>query len=279
MVILPDLSIYRCGFSNSKNINQLIINNILLNSEVKVCLNKSMLVDIEKVVEDEGYFQSLIRKLYDDDRIYSISNSGEKDFDLQLKEIISSIKLPIFFPLTLKKNDEIDSYIFINDIGVNSRRNSIILNLLKKNEHTVSHIDFVDNTDINIFFEEVFSIPNNIRVFNIFNRNLESKFLSLVKGSRFNYYTLIRGKDIQYASEDKQELKKIIGSKLKIFFTTNPRIIHERKIIFENLIITIDNSFENILKEEPTWQIQITYSSNLATSWHLKCDKFREVKG
>ena len=72
-------------------------------------------------------------------------------------------------------------------------------------------------------------------------------------------------------------LKQNVSRRTKLFSTKNPRIIHERKIIFESIIITFDNSFENTTKSEPTWEIFVSIDRSKADYWLNKIDKFNEI--
>tara|TARA_R110002072_G_scaffold182067_5_gene338251 strand:+ start:12557 stop:13405 length:849 start_codon:yes stop_codon:yes gene_type:complete len=282
MVVFPDLSIYKNGFTYSKSNTQRFINNILFNDFVKICLNKSLLDIIEKEVEDTDHFEAAIKELYDCDKIVVKESTIDNSFDFQYSEIFQKSCFPVFFPITLKLNNKLPlqkhDYIIVKDES-SSKKNSVVLDLLTKNISSVSFLDFSNNNEIKLFFENLYNIPKTISYFNIFNRDLESTYLTALKGFRINYYTLIRKKDIKYAANDKKEIIKILGRKTKIHFTSNPRIIHERKIIFENILITVDNAFENTIIEEPTWQIQISYNPSLASEWLKKCYSFREVRG
>jgi hypothetical protein len=73
-------------------------------------------------------------------------------------------------------------------------------------------------------------------------------------------------------------LKKNLGGKLKLFYTNNKRLIHERKIIIGALIISSDNSFSNLTTKEPTWEINISFDSERATEWIKKCSDFKELR-
>lgn len=86
------------------------------------------------------------------------------------------------------------------------------------------------------------------------------------------------GKNNEYTrKETKKDLRKVLGGKLKLFYTTNKRILHERKVIFDNLVITIDNSRSNINVDEPTWEILVLRNSDKAKKWTEKIAKFTEV--
>ena len=91
------------------------------------------------------------------------------------------------------------------------------------------------------------------------------------------YYVYFKNfsKNRPYLIDEAKELKKNLGSNIKIHFTQNPRIIHERKIFIENLCITFDNSFQNITTTEPTWTIIVEYSEETKNDWLKKASSFK----
>ena len=97
------------------------------------------------------------------------------------------------------------------------------------------------------------------------------------KGNKINYYVYFKNfsKNRPYLIDEAKELKKNLGSNIKIHFTQNPRIIHERKIFIENLCITFDNSFQNITTTEPTWTIIVEYSEETKNDWLKKASSFK----
>lgn len=135
------------------------------------------------------------------------------------------------------------------------------------------------DSEIISFFENVFSIPKYITSVYIFDRDQNPKLLSKLKGKKIEFYTLLRGGKYNehLRKEVKKELRNSLGGSLKLYFTNNPGLLHERKIIFENIILTIDNSHNNLTIAEPTWEIIIAYNKEKSDNWKVKCCKFSEV--
>ena len=48
--------------------------------------------------------------------------------------------------------------------------------------------------------------------------------------------------------------------------------------MFDNLIITLDNAFDNITIKEPTWEIFVCYDEVKAKDWKKKCSQFLSVR-
>jgi hypothetical protein len=282
MVVLTDLSILEKGFSNSNDSTKRAINNILFNENVKVCLNKNLISIIEKEITEVDYFQAFVRELYDNERIVNENSDAKLSFKEQFTEIALSSKTSFLIPLILIRDEE--HFLNIPNlviIGEANKKNKywLAVELLTKNTCNVSFNDFSNDDEIKDFFDNIFTLPKFIREIKIFNREQDCKYLTKIKGSNIQYYTLLFGGkgNLHNHLLSKTELQKELGGKLKLFITGDRKIIHERKILFENLIVTLDNSLENITTAEPTWEIYITYDAEKSNAWSEKCTKFRVI--
>lgn len=279
MVLLTDLSILEIAFSDSRCENNRILNKILFNNQIQVCLNKNLINEFENLLEETEYFQAFIRELYDNDRIVIEKSSANLSFKEQFKEIAINSKISFLIPITLSNVEEyikeIENLIIV-DQAEKVNKHWIAIELLTNNLCNVSFADFKNDIEINTFFENIFKLPKFIKQVKIFNRDQDHKYLTKIKGCNIDYYTLMNGSNANrhLRNETKRYIQKELGGKLKLLYTSNRRIIHERKIIFDNLIVTLDNSLENITINEPTWEIYLNYDKEKASKWVSKCGQF-----
>lgn len=282
MVLLADLSIFELAFSNTKSKENRTINKILFNNDVQICLNQSIIDEFEKVLEETEYFQAYVKELYDTDRLVIEKSNPNLSLKEQFKDIAINSNISFLIPICLESVEE-----FINEIenivilkeSKKINKNWIAIELLTNSLCNVSFADFKKDEDIKLFFKSLFELPKFIKEIKIFNRDQQYNYLENIKGQNIEYYTKMRAgnMDLHYRNETKREMQKALGNKLKLLYTNNPRVIHERKIIFDNLIITLDNALENITVEEPTWEIYINYNKQKAQTWLAKCNDFRPV--
>lgn len=282
MVLLADLSIFELAFSNSKSKENRTINKILFNNDVQICLNQSIIDEFEKVLEETEYFQAYIKELYDNDRIIVENSNPKLSINEQFKDIAINSKISFLIPVCL---DNVEEYIQeIENIVVlkeskKINRNWIAIELLTNSSCNVSFNDFTKDAEIKLFFDNLFKIPKFIKEIKIFNRDQQFNYLQNIKGHNIEFYTKMSNArmELHFRNETKKEMQKALGARLKLLYTNNPRIIHERKIIFNNLIITLDNALENITVEEPTWEIYVNYNKQKAEKWLDKCGDFYPV--
>lgn len=282
MVLLADLSVFELAFSNSKSKENRIINKILFNNDVQICLNQSIIDEYEKVLGEIEFFQAFVKELYDSDRIIIENSNAKLSINEQFTDIAINSKISFLIPICLEKVDDylekIENIVVLKE-SKKINRYWIALELLTNSFCNVSFDDFASDDEINLFFNSLFKIPKFIKEIKIFNRDQHYNYLQNIKGKNIDFYTKMSSARIHfsYRNEIKKEMKNALGSKLNLHYTNNSRIIHERKIIFDNLIITVDNSFENITINEPTWEIYVNYNKQKAENWISKCDNFYPV--
>lgn len=282
MVMLPYLDILEICFKLHNYSNNKKIFDVLYNSSSEVCFTKNYIELLEKSVSNKDAFQSLIRELYDNNRIKIENTSAKSNFDDEFVEIASKAKIPFLIPIV-----NVDLHNHINEIPFLTiahnaspiNKHWITLELLTNNVCNVSYQDFKNDAEIASFIKNIFSIPKYIRNVSVFNRDHDTTLLSSIKGLYINYFTVLNsGKSNELNRKQiKKDLQKALGGKLKLYYTSNPRQIHERKIIFEDLLVTIDNAHINLTVAEPTWEIFISYNKVKAANWRAKCIKFWEV--
>ncbi|MBL7916181.1 MAG: hypothetical protein JNL49_14210 [Bacteroidia bacterium] len=281
MKVLPGIDLLEDSLSNRNYPNNRTIVDILYNEENRICFSKIYIEHIEKKISNRDAFEALIRELYDTSRI-SIECTSEKNTpDEEFIEIASKSDHSILIPIILNSKqlfENLPSLVVINNVKpINDHW--IKYKLLSSKNCNVSFQDFKTETEIASFFNSVFSISKHNNEIFIFDRETTETHLSKIKGKKIKYYTYLKGKRSQYYTliPDKRNLKKALGGKLRLYYTCNGRKIHERKIIFDNIIVTIDNSRKNVTIQEPTWEVFISVDSKKAQDWKGKCTDFFEL--
>lgn len=284
MVLLPHIDLLETCFNRNLFPKSKKVLNAIYNDDYKICFSKKYIETIENRISNRDAFQALIRELFDKNRLTIEETASNGNIDELFIEIAINSKYPLLVPISEQDNSnnaiKLPSLTVVNKASpVN--RHWLILELLSSGSCNVSYIDFKNDNQILDFIKDVFSIPKFIRNITIFNRDQNPKMLPSIKGKNIEYYTYFNGsKQNEYLRrQSKKDLQKSLGGKLKLFYTSNPRKLHERKIIFEDILVTFDNSHENLTIGEPTWEIFISFDKNKSAKWREKCIDFKEVRG
>ncbi|MCS3801432.1 hypothetical protein [Niastella sp. OAS944] len=282
MVLLPNIDVIEScvQFNNYKNNRKLF--NIIYNSTTSICLSRKFIDLIEENVSNRDAFQALIKELQDENRLKIERTVPKNTLMQEFIEIAKTAKVPLLIPVTIKDVNNligIIPFLTIFEHATPINRHWLIIELLSKNICNVSYQNFKTDKEIIKFFKEVFSIPKYITTVSIFDREQNTVYLSSIKGKHIEFYTIQSGgkQNEHIRKQTKKQLINSLGGKVKLFYTSDPRKLHERKVIFENIILTIDNSLNNITVAEPTWELTITYDSEKAKKWKDKCCTFSEV--
>jgi len=282
MVMLPHLDIFEISFNFQKYSSNKKIFDLLYNTSSEICFSRNYIEFLEKEVSNKDAFEALIRELYDTNRIKIENTPLKKNSDEEFIEIATNAKVPLLIPIINDdSNNLINKVPFLTVIqkAIPVNRHWITLELLSASFCNVSYQNFKNDAEINSFIQSVFSIPKYIRNVTVFDRDQNSNLLSTLKGHHIYFFTFLNaGRNNElYRKQVKKDLQKTLGGKLKLYYTNNPRQLHERKIIFEDILITIDNAHINLTVAEPTWEIFITYNKEKAAAWKSKCNRFWEV--
>ncbi|MFC0777163.1 hypothetical protein [Flavobacterium sp. HJSW_4] len=121
--------------------------------------------------------------------------------------------------------------------------------------------DFDTDDDIKLFLEDIYKLrtKNKITIFDK-NINLTHRYYDFFKnkGLAFDYYTLKhRSFDIVERSNQYRILRDFFNRCAVYVYRAPVSNIHERRVMFNNLIIEFDNDPANILVSEPNWKIDI----------------------
>lgn len=284
MTILPEIEFYCKAFKNSSSIEKIKPLNILLNTNNNICFNKNLIDLIENEIEDKNLFQSIVKDLFDNNRVLSDESSKDLSYNEQLEELYNKINIEYLIPLILDESSKLNEKgIFNNVVNINDdtkfKKDLIVTSILLNKTINYCYNDFKTNIQINSFFEEIFKIPKVIKNVYVFNREQDVKYLEPLKSKNIEYYTLMtKMKTEKYIHlSTLRDMRRSLGGRLKIFSTNNYRIIHERKIIIDGFIINSDNSFQNLTVDEPTWEISLTFCSIKQNAWLNKRKKFIQL--
>lgn len=282
MTILPFLDVLDASFSPHRNNSCKTAFNSLNNNSVKICFSKKYIEFLEQGISNLDMFQNLIKELYDAKRILIFNPTENANIESEFIAISNQIKDSKLIPFSIFNNDNLIKSIpklLVAEMASPINTHWIKLELLTKNTCNVSYQNFKSDAEIITFFTNIFKIPNYITKAYVYNRELNCFYLQALKGKHIDYYTFIdRRTNIAEKRIKSRDLKTKLGGKLKLYYTTNARILHERKIVFEDYILTVDNSHNNLIITEPTWEIFITYDTEKAKAWMDKCDNFALVE-
>ena len=224
----------------------------------------------------------MIKEKFDNGKIISKNvNPKIETYSGECLELYNCINILFLIPFSFDSNSHFENANFSNLVTLNENEKLsvswIVKNLLSKDSIVLSFKDFENDLEIKNFINNLYSISKFNNYIEVFNRDLERVFLDKFKGNKINYYVYFKNfsKNRPYLIDEAKELKKNLCSNIKILFTQNPRIIHERKIFIENLCITFDNSFQNITTTEPTWTIIVEYSEETKNDWLKKASSFK----
>jgi hypothetical protein len=136
------------------------------------------------------------------------------------------------------------------------------------------HYDFNDDNQIKTFLENIYKLRtlNEINIFDK-NINLTHNYYNFFKNKRikFNYYTLKhRNFSIVDRIDQYRTIKKFFDSCALNVFRAPNKIIHERRLMFNNIIITFDNDPANVCVNEPNWKIDIYVCNNIKSQMDNK---------
>ncbi|MES2679602.1 MAG: hypothetical protein V4635_06935 [Bacteroidota bacterium] len=141
---------------------------------------------------------------------------------------------------------------------------------------SLEYHEFSNNPQIEKFFEDIFKAPIRIdKIYYIdrYVRNLtKHRCFATLKGKNYNVEVLTyeiksipkNGNAIRYTPVELNAMKAdsvtTFGASCRFFYTQSKTLIHERKVLFNNLIINSNEDFSKLKTHNQTWTIDITYS-------------------
>ena len=282
MFILLDLDILEKCFDHKNYLNSKKIFDIVYNSSNILCFTKQYISLLENAISNRDAFEALIKELSDANRIEVENNESKDNLQDEFLEIFHKSKISLLLPVVLNDNNNLLNHVpflIVVNKALPINKHWIGLELLSKNICSICYQEFNDDTEIPSLFQNLFTIPKYLRDIYIFDREQTPSLLNEIKSKNIKYYTFLKsGKNNEFSRKQiKHDLKKNLGGKLKLYYTSNPRKLHERKIIFEDILISIDNSRNNLTTSEPTWEINVFNDKDRVIKWKNKCKDFLEV--
>ena len=285
MNLIPELNFYIKTFSVNKQFN-IILLNILFNKRNIFIINKTILEHLEKEIDKANleYFRAFIKEIYDETRYLKEDSLTVKNYKSDVLNFYLNSNINFIIPIKSNINSEFKREEFNNLLDLtdleDQNYNSLLSSILCKGLISYNYSDFNNNSNIDDLFKNLFKIPNKIDLVYCFNRDYSHRFLEMLANKRMFYYSLVSRdfpRNIHEYNEKKKELRKKLGNRLDIYVTKKRTLIHERKIFINGLSITFDNAFDNILIEEPTWEITIEYSEEKFNTWIKKRTSFNKL--
>lgn len=283
MYLIPDLPFYTIAFNDVTYFNREYLD-IAFNPNNSFIINREIIEAIEQSIEPENreYFAAFLREIFDNNRAENCESIKVDNYKNTCLSYFTSSNKEFLIPIRVGKQSNFNKVDFLNllDITSNDEFDVHRKALLTHSYIHLTYQDFKSNEEIENFIENLFSIPKYINEVHCFNRDISKRFIEKLKDKKINYYTLIKHPIRRYLFEYKEvksDFKKTVSGKFKLYTITDRTLIHERKIFINNLCINFDNAFDNILIEEPTWEITITYDKNKFDNWKKKIIKFKSI--
>lgn len=164
--------------------------------------------------------------------------------------------------------------------------------LAAKHHVYIEHQDFTTDPGIQTFFDQLFSFPHKINTVYYFDRYAKNTpqhnyFNSLSgKGYPIEVFTygisrISNGRGVRYTAEElatlKQDILNKFGAPCKVSQTPSKVLIHERRIMFNNLIIDANEDFCKLKRHVLTWRIDISFSPDSFNQSLQKISRFSEI--
>lgn len=269
----------------NKNDEEKLVNLIFENNNNKFILNKKLLDFFEAEFQTDSYefvkFQDEMVNL-----LYSKGINKGTD-ELLLEKVLEETEKKY-----LNEKTCFEVYMNLSENEDNSLNNnySAILNKISNPigkdftffylaaynpiSLTKRHYDFSNEAEIKTFLECLYKLKTtNYLSFYDRNINLTHNYYDFFKnkGLRINYFTLKhRNFDIVERKNQYQTLKSFFNSCSMHVFRAPLKIIHERRLMFNNVIIEFDNDPANILVNEPTWKIDVFVCNDIRNQMFIK---------
>jgi hypothetical protein len=272
-------------YFNSKNIKSYsskdILDKIIENDSNKLILSSTYIELLEKQIAPDklDFFKTYITHILDNNRIKSIKTSKKSlTLEDEFEEINNNNIENFLIKIAMEEDDIIKKLSNVTILNMSEKTNIhwIKSELACNNKLTLRYYEFKDNKEIKDFFDNIFSLPQKINIVNIFDRycNLEHDYFNYLPKNKIlvYYYSCLNRTEDKIKKEEL--LKKKLGGKSQLYITNTSKNIHERKILFENLILETDEDFENLDINRHTWKIDFTYCENTTKELLKKKVKF-----
>lgn len=285
MTVLASIDIFNKYSSNTRDKSFSDINSIFFNNQVDVLLTRKYIELLENEIVDIDVFSALLVELSDNNRI--AINTIEADGQATSQNICEKLytanidNIESLFLISKTENLNVLHYKY-DSIDENSKNKEFLLfELLRCNKIIFKYYDFNNDNDIQNLFKKIFNLPHRLSRINIYNRYIETNYFQFLKNKSIFYYNLSTGNNRQRIIEyiaNLEVLKAELGRNVNLFSTYNSNLIHERKLFFNHIILTMDNSFNYTIKNEPNWIITIeSDKKKCLNEWIKKNEQFRRL--
>lgn len=253
-----------------------------INTNTKLVLSKSLQEILQKELGNLPFYKEYITHILSRG-LYKSVGSGDIDNDfteeyIHINKVLTNPKLL----LSLKKYEALkeiaEMYTYSQCIKPN--KHWLAFSLAQKNLFSLYYFDFLTSDDLNNCFAFMLSLSSNNQ-YTIFDRNCN------FDGDLFNELKKIKQKLFYYTYsknnfdciEKKKLANNYFNGGIKLYTTSLKTNIHERRIIFDNFVICLDEDFWNISIDKNTWKIDFIISKDITDSLLKKCSLFREYRG
>ncbi|SCY25164.1 hypothetical protein SAMN02927916_1616 [Flavobacterium anhuiense] len=285
MTILPSLDIFEKYISNSRDKVFSDINCIFFNENIDVLITSNYLELLEMYFDNNDLIQALIIELSDKNRTVvnyvdnELQNTYENFYEKIYTDNIDS--LDCLYAISIGESPNIIHYQYSKKNKQNLNKEFLIFELLISNIISLHYYNFASNTEIQNLIKNVFKLPKKISRILIYNRYSESNYFHFLKHKSIHYFNAITGSNQFRRTEFiriENDLKQNLGRNLVLKSTNDLTKIHERKILFNNFILTFDHSFNSTIVSEPSWKIDIEIDRKICLSeWNKKHQYFSRI--
>ncbi len=238
--------------------------------------------EIDKSDNSREYvrFQNFVDKIQKESQKKGNVKSAEtsSNFDEEFLHIFSTTQDKVVVSISCNKpNQEIQTQ--IPNIAVLSQQRKpnyhwlvVSLAILHPFTLSVDELDFKNNTQIDTFFDDLFSIPKKITSVAIFddyyNVSGHNKYYKIAKQKDIyvSYYTVNHFNKTDYngnLNNDKYKILKTVFPKLEL--QTKNKGSHTRRIVFEGFIVNPDIDLDMLNKKDnKMWSVHITFNESHA---------------
>jgi hypothetical protein len=278
--ILPSIEVFNLCFSTKDFREKKKAIDLLYNENNAICLTRNYIELLEKQVTNSEHFKTLIVELADSGRLKIETTPSGSSLDDEFIEIENNSSLDFLIPITVSDNPRIKTKIKSFLVSIENKnlvgKELLAFKLATKGFIQMYYHDFASDTEVTFVFSEIFKLPRQFKQVFIFDRDKTSVLREGLKNKDIKYYTLhVGGKARSHELKPYLlDMRQSLGNRVKLFYTNKKKLLHERKVIVDNLIVSADNSMENLLISEPTWEISIIYSPTKSSDWRNKCPSF-----
>jgi hypothetical protein len=290
MDLLLALDVYENYLSSKLKVNksgsEKDIENLLSNGSNRVILSRKLIELLEISINKNPHIENFAKPFL----AYLINNQSTTVAPSAEAKSEKDILMTMFANYNmLPAKTRRDVMLSISSLSTNSigKKNSIVIELVvKPNFHwiwfklasysptaiSLRYFDFSNNQQIAEAFDQVLQIPHAPTSVDIYDRqaNLTHNYFNSLKNIFINYYTSLKDRDGNAKVRDIKNYFRKVN-----IYDSSSKNIHERRIVFSNLIIESDEDFPNLTFDRPTWKIDFTYSADTSLEISKKKQLFK----